>query len=135
LFGLPEKTEKRPPLSEKAQRWNRLIERICSRDPSALSGLQKTAVLCFWYDAEVNSGGHSGYFDQYSEINPTETESALRIVGGEAMARNFREAVFGGEADEYVLADAVFGEFSPSLCACLMDFVELHRAEILEDEL
>ena len=128
MSGLP---EKRPPLSEKAQRWNRFIERICSRDPS---GLQKTAVLCFWYDAEVNSGGHSGYFDRYSELDPAETESALRTVGREAMARNFREAVLRGEADEYVLADAVFGDFSPSLCECLMDFVELHRAEILEDE-
>ena len=35
-----------------------------------LSPIQKKAVLCFWYDAEMQNGGHSGYLDCYPETNP-----------------------------------------------------------------
>ena len=50
-------------MTDEAIRWNTFIEDICSRDRSVLTEIQKEAVLCFWYDAEMNSAGHCGYFD------------------------------------------------------------------------
>lgn len=48
-------------LSEKDLLWNKFIDEICSRELSALNKTQKTAALAFWYDAEMNNGGHCGY--------------------------------------------------------------------------
>ena len=56
-------------MSEKDTLWNRFIEEICDRDAETLSPIQKKAVLCFWYDAEMQNGGHSGYLDCYPETN------------------------------------------------------------------
>ena len=43
-------------LSERDERWNRFISEVCYRDVTTLSEIQKKAVLCFWYDAEMNNG-------------------------------------------------------------------------------
>lgn len=42
-------------MSEKDLRWNRFIEDICYRDIAELSPIQRKAVLCFWYDAEIKN--------------------------------------------------------------------------------
>ncbi len=67
-------------LSERDDRWDRFISDVCMRDVSALSDIQKKAVLCFWYDAEMGSGGFSGYLDVYPETDLKELESALREI-------------------------------------------------------
>lgn len=44
-------------MTDKDSRWNAFIDEVCYREISSLSDVQKNAVLCFWYDAEMNSGG------------------------------------------------------------------------------
>lgn len=89
--------------------------------------MQKIAVLVFWYDAEMNSGGHSGYFDMYPDTVPQELSNALVTVGYQAMADNYLEALYEGEEDDYVKTDDAFYAFKPSLTDCLMKFVEKHK--------
>ena len=119
-------------MTEKDKRWNHFIQDICSKAPASLSKVQKTAVLCFWYDAEMNSGGHSGYFDCYPETIPQELMAALATVGYQKIADNYQKALTCGEADDWAETDAAYYDFSPSLCDCLRAYVEANQAQIFD---
>ena len=80
-------------MTDEAIRWNTFIEDICSRDRSVLTEIQKEAVLCFWYDAEMNSAGHCGYFDCYPDTVPEELVSALTKVADKSFADNYLKAL------------------------------------------
>ena len=45
------------------------------RDISTLLPVQRKAVLCFWYDAEMNNVGYSGYMDFYPETDSDKLEN------------------------------------------------------------
>lgn len=87
-------------MTEKDTIWNRFIDEICDRDVATLSPVQKKAVLCFWYDTEMQNGGHSGYLDCYPETNPEELEDAILTVGNKELADNYRRAINDGEEDD-----------------------------------
>lgn len=118
-------------LSEEVQRWNRFIDEICMKEHSSLSSCQKAAVLSFWYDTEMNSGGHSGYFDCYSEVKPEDLIWALNEVGAKEYIENFRDAVSTGESDDYIKTDETFYSIEPPLANILMKYVEEHKDVIL----
>ena len=63
-------------MTEKALLWNRFIEEICYQDIEKLSEIQRMAVLCFWYDAEMSSGGYSGYMDCYPDTDAKDPAGA-----------------------------------------------------------
>lgn len=117
-------------MTEKDLRWNKFIEEVCCRDIDTLSELQKNAVLCFWYDAEVNSGGHSGYFDCYPNIVPQELIDAIIAVSYKAIADNYQKARNDGTNDGWAEADSAYYDFSPSLCDCLQEYVERNKDSI-----
>lgn len=75
------------------KRWNLFIEDVCCRDEVDLTDVQKKAVICFWYDAEVQNGGHCGYFDCYPDTDPNELSEAIREIGTDEMANNYLNAV------------------------------------------
>ena len=106
---------KKQKLSDKALRWNKFINEVCSRDYSELSRIQKDAVLCFLYDAEINSGGHSAYFDCYKEVNIDELVRALNTVAYKEISDNFLQALNAGEKNGWIDEDNRYYEFSPSL--------------------
>lgn len=114
------------------KRWNLFIEDVCNRERVDLSPVQKKAVLCFWYDAEVNSGGHLGYFDSYQDTDPAELAEALRCIGTEEMAQNYLDAVHmtEEESDGWEEMDSRYYEFSPTLTDLIEQYVEDHRTEM-----
>lgn len=115
---------------EKIERWNRFIEEICDRNFDSLSEIQRSAVLCFWYDAEMNSGGHSGYFDCYQDTMPEELATAIRHVASDEIAKNYLKAVKSGEDDDYMDTDAAYYGFLPSLSQYLESYVEKNKNHI-----
>lgn len=114
-------------LSEKDKRWNRFIDEVCYMDEEELSEIQKKAVRCFWYDAEMNSGGHSGYFDCYPDTEPKDLISAIEEIGYKEIADNYVKALNDGEDDGWVETDAIFYQFEPSLSDCLEEYVEKNK--------
>ncbi len=120
-------------MNERSQRWNRFVSDICLRNASMLSDLQRQAVICFWYDAELQNGGHCAYFDSEQCASPAETEAALRLIGTEEIADNFRKAVTKGSKDDWMQADNAYYAFSPSLFDRLTAFVEAHKETILNN--
>lgn len=125
------KGEQKAQLTDEAQRWNRFIGGICMKERSALSSCQKAAVISFWYDSEMNSGGHSGYFDCYPDVKAEDLIWALSEVGAQAYIENFKDAVSTGEGDDYVNTDETFYSIKPSLADILMEYIEDHRDDIL----
>lgn len=77
--------------------------------------------------AEMNSGGYSGFIDSYPETDPDELEAAILAVAYPEIAENYRKAVRDGALDEWVETDTAYYKFSPSLCDCLMRYVEDNR--------
>lgn len=125
MFG-----RKKVKMTEKDLRWNRFVEEICNKRIDTLSEIQKKAVLCFWYDAEVNSGGHRGYFECYPETNSQELIEAIIAVSYKAIADNFQKALSDKSDENLEAADTAFYNFSPELCDCLMKYVEQNKDEI-----
>lgn len=121
-------------MTEEDIRWNAFIYDICSRERSALTNIQKDAVLCFRYDAEVNSGGHSGYFDCCPDTVPEELVAALTRIAHKGLADNYLRALeeIGDEDNGFEDTDDAFYSFEPSLTDYLMKFVEEHKDEIFD---
>lgn len=117
-------------MTEESIRWNKFIEDVCYRDITTLSKVQRIAVLCFWYDAEMNSGGYSGYVDCYPETDSKELEAAILSVGYKKIADNYKRAVAEGEINGWIETDNEYYEFSPSLCECLQEYVEKNKDRI-----
>lgn len=119
-------------MTEKNLRWDKFIEEVCYRDITTLSAVQRIAVLCFWYDAEMNSGGYSGYMDCYPDTDPAELKEAILSVGYKEIADNYNRAITEGENDDWVETDMAYYEFSPSLCECLQEYVEKNKNVIFD---
>jgi len=43
--------------------WNAFVDLIATEDYADLSPLQRKAHLVFWYESEVQNGGHGQYFE------------------------------------------------------------------------
>lgn len=114
-------------MTEKNLRWNKFIKEVCYRDITTLSEVQRVAVLCFWYDAEMNSGGYSGYMDCYPDTDPAELRAVILTVGYKEIADNYDKAVTEGKNDDWNETDMIYYGFSPSLCECLEAFVEKNK--------
>ena len=123
-------SSKKQTINEKDLTWNRFIDTICSGDISAMSGTKRKAVMCFWYDAEVNSGGHSGYFDNYPDTDINELAAALTEISHNGYADNLTYAAEKGSADDYRTADMNFGSYDRTLTEYLRGYVEANRQEI-----
>ena len=132
IFKKKTKPDNEEDLPEEAKRWNQFIEDVCYRDIETLSQIQKNAVLCFWYDAEMQNGGHSGYFDCYPETLPEELNDAIIEVSYKEIANNYKKALTEGEKDDYEETDNTYYDFSPSLCECLEEYVEKHKDIIFD---
>ena len=118
-------------MDKKSIRWNRFIYEICDREMNELSELQQKAVLCFWYDSEMNSGGHSGYFDCYPDTDFHALYDAILFIGNKKIADNFQKALTKEEEEnDWVDTDDAYYDFSPSLYEYLSDFVETHKDDI-----
>ena len=115
---------------ERINRWNRFIEDICFKNLDDLNKIQRMAVLCFWYDSEMNSGGFSGYKDCYPDTDPEELRNALMQVGTQDIADNYLEASTIGEDDGWEKTDKEYYDLTPSLDDCLQEFVEKYKNDI-----
>jgi hypothetical protein len=43
------------------ERWNAFIDLVATEDATRLTATQRAAQLAFWYDSEVQNGGHLQY--------------------------------------------------------------------------
>jgi hypothetical protein len=126
--------------------WNAFIELLAMNSYEDLSIEQRPAHLVFWYESEVQNGGHLQYFQNRGTRHLEETIGALGLLGAschqqlllaasELFLGRSRESI--DTAEEYISVamenefrefDRRFGEFSPSLVSCLEIHLQKHPA-------
>ncbi len=76
--------------------WNAFIDIIACEEISKMNDIQKKASLCFWYDSELQNGGHLQYFENTSIIGNTDYQEvidALNWLGANSQAEILQRAV------------------------------------------
>jgi hypothetical protein len=126
--------------------WNSFVDILAMEDYKKLSGVQQHAHLVFWYENEVQNGGHFQYFENRGVEFLHETIEALAILeakcqqlvlsdAGRQYLRKNRPNI---ETVEDFCTTALEGEFSvfddrfhsclPSLDDCLHKYLDRHQS-------
>src|SRR5258707_8156371 len=75
--------------------WNAYVRLLAGERYEDLSPEQRPAHLVFWYESEVQNGGHPQYFENRGTEHLSATIEALRALGGVCQQQVLLEA---GEA-------------------------------------
>lgn len=73
--------------------WNAFIDLVAVEAYEDLSDLQRKAHLVFWYDTEVQNGGHGQYFENHGTERAGEVIRALEELQLTCLAQVLKEAV------------------------------------------
>ena len=117
--------------------WNAYADLLAMEDYRDLAEEQRPAHLVFWYESEVQNGGHLQYFENRGTELLQETVNALGLLGAGCQQQILREAgevlvsrtrppirtvpEFSAVAlkEEFSAFDSRFHACSPSLQECL----------------
>jgi Domain of unknown function (DUF4375) len=126
--------------------WNAYVDLLAMDDYGELSPEQRPAYLVFWYENEVQNGGHFQYFENCGTEQHAATIEALGLLGATCQEQVLREA---GELwlsrsrpriqtaqefcdtaleGEFASFDSRFHACSPSLTQSLEAHLERHQA-------
>lgn len=75
------------------QKWNSFVDLLCMEEFEELSDIQKTASSIFWYNNEVENGGHMQYFLNLGIDHARQTVEALKRVKKDEHARLLESAI------------------------------------------
>jgi hypothetical protein len=78
---------------EEYQIWNSFIDILAMEEEDTLTDIQKHAKRAFWYESEVQNGGHSQYFENIKYENYNEIINSIEIVGAIEHSKLLKEAV------------------------------------------
>jgi hypothetical protein len=109
--------------------WNAFVDLLACEEYSALHPSQRPAHLAFWYESEVQNGGHDQYFGNQGTERVRETVAALRGLGLGSQAALVEQACAALESPDSAQkpgeADAAFDGCRPSIS----DALRAHLAE------
>jgi hypothetical protein len=130
--------------------WNAFVNLVATESFDDLDSVQRIAHLCFWYDSEVQNGGHFQYFENHRTIRLYETLAALQELGAEGQRAILERASHSflaentvniDSVDEYLKAESLqkYPKFDMEYYACvpsmqklLADYFERHRSHFIE---
>src|SRR5437899_9848444 len=72
--------------------WNAYVDLLAMEDYRDLAEEQRPAHLVFWYESEVQNGGHLQYFENRGTKYLGETIEALGVLGADGHQAILREA-------------------------------------------
>lgn len=132
------------------ERWNAFIDLVATEDANSLTATQRAAQLAFWYDSEVQNGGHLQYFENEAGRQADVAIHALRKLGASCQAEILATALREWSAverqppvtaEEYV-ENAPRGEFDdldvqyaacvPSITELLERYLDQHEDEFID---
>ncbi len=129
--------------------WNAYVDLLAMSEYRDLGPSQRPAHLVFWYESEVQNGGHLQYFINRGVDRVEETIEALRTLGASDQAQVLRQAidlwnskprVAPTDVDEYVeeALEMEFAELDESFDDCqrdlttvLGDHLSSHESEFI----
>lgn len=125
---------KRNPNSGDYKLWKKFISDVCPKPLDKQNEIQKNASLCFYYDREMNIGGHVCYFDQYQKVDNEDLLKALEEVSNSKFVSIFKEAIQYGKEDNYYKVDRAYLRQSPCLTEYLEQYVITNKEEIFKEQ-
>jgi hypothetical protein len=129
--------------------WNAFINVLAVEEYDDLSPTQRLPHLAFWYDSEVQNGGHLQYFLNSAGVRRHEAVGALRSLGLSAQAdvlvaaiakwdalgtsepttpEEFVEEALEGELDD---ADAQYHACTPTVMERLGRYLDEHQDDFV----
>jgi len=129
--------------------WNAYVDLLAMEPYDELAEEQRPAHLVFWYESEVQNGGHLQYFENRGTGHLDETAEALGLLEANCQQQILREAgeLFLGRersritsVEEFVAAarDGEFEAFdrrfyacSPTLQERLQAYLALHQSSFV----
>jgi hypothetical protein len=125
--------------------WNAFIDLLATEEYGDLSSTQRKAHLVFWYDSELQNGGHGQYFENRGRNRLDETVAALRDLGLLCQAEVLARAAAAFDAaeptedwadvlhDDFIdELDAAFDRCTPSVTEALEQHLARHADEYVE---
>lgn len=127
--------------------WNAFIDLLAMEEYDDLTAVQRKAHLVFWYDSEVQNGGHGQYFDNRGVNRLAETVAALRDLGlpchAQVLSRAAAALAVAEPGSEWVDAlhdgfidelDAEFHRCTPTVTEALERHIGSHADEYVEEK-
>jgi len=126
--------------------WNAYVDLLAMESCEDLTSDQRPAHLVFWYESEVQNGGHLQYFENRGAKHLAETIDALGLLKAGCQQRVLREASAlwlahdrqhiqtAGEfcrialGNEFGAFDSRYHACSPTLEECLAAYLEHHQS-------
>jgi hypothetical protein len=130
--------------------WNAFVNVAAMEEYAQLDETQRIAHLCFWYDSEVQNGGHLQYFGNRGVGLLNETLAALRVLGAseqrevlQAASRVFlsrdrtriqtvEKYVETALEDEFGKFDSVYYACTPTVTRLLQDLLGRNQESFVE---
>jgi hypothetical protein len=127
--------------------WNAFVDLLAMEEYDDLSSVQRKAHLVFWYDSEVQNGGHGQYLENRGVNRLAETVAALRDLGltcqalllsraVEALADAEPGADWADALDDSLIdeLDAAFHRCTPTVTEALEQHLARHADEYVEEQ-
>jgi len=125
--------------------WNAFVDLLSIEDYADLSPLQRKAHLAYWYESEVENGGHGQYFENRGTHQLAETIAALtdldlschaRVLSRAASALPAKDPQSNWEEileEEFIEElDEAFNTCSPTIAEGLERHLAAHQDEYVE---
>jgi hypothetical protein len=92
-MAIPRQVRRSDSDTHDALTWNAMVD-LCAMEPlETCSPIQRKAALLFWYQSEVNNGGHFQYFMNRSDYPHREVLALLRELGASRSAAALKGAL------------------------------------------
>lgn len=129
--------------------WNAFVDVLAVEKYEDLSEVQRAPHLVFWYESEVQNGGHLQYFENRKGGYLSETITALGILDANCQQKVLRDAAdlfFSRQRapiqtveeyssialdEEFSELDSRFHECSPSLMERLEAYLQHHQSSFV----
>ena len=137
---------------EPYQFWNEFIDLLAMENENELTDIQKNAQRAFWYESEIQNGGHFQYFENVKFNNYSDIIKSIKFIGATDHAiilekavkiyfnkrrkiiNSIKKFINGSLEDEYSELDSEYGLIEPNMNYYLEEYLKNHQDEFIEIE-
>ena len=130
--------------------WNAYVNLLAMESPEELTDTQRYAHFAFWYDSELQNGGHLQYFENHGTQYLDATLHALQVVGADSqhavlssaaarctaqswgMIQTVEEYVATARDGEFDDLDEAYFDCQPTIPRLLEFYFDSHFGEFVE---
>jgi hypothetical protein len=126
--------------------WNKFVDLLARSEYEDLSDVQRPPYLTFWYESEVQNGGHLQFFLNRPAFQLDLTIEALRILEADGYFHIFRDALErwrsrsgltprlihrAAIAEEFEDLDSAFYAVQPTLIERLERYLDANQSSFI----